>query len=156
MVQSYLTKEGYEKMLVQLDLLKKQRRVLSEAIGVARGHGDLSENADYDAAKEAQGLNEKRIYELEQMLSTSKIVDYANVPTDRVLVGATVKLKDLDTKDEVEYTLTTPDEMNFAEGKISIASPLAQGLIDHKIGEEVSINVPAGLIKFKILDIYRK
>ncbi len=157
MKENYLTREGYEKLFTKLEYLKKvKRKELSKAIGNAREQGDLSENAEYDAAKDAQALNEKRIFELEQKLTSSQIIDYKDIPSDKVLLGVTVKLKDLNTGEEIEYTLVTPEEVDFEQRKISVASPIAQGLLNHRVGDELEIKVPAGLLKYKILDIFRK
>ncbi|MCX7661202.1 MAG: transcription elongation factor GreA [Candidatus Omnitrophica bacterium] len=115
----------------------------------------MSENAEYDAAKEAQALNEKKIAELEEKLSRARIIDDENIPKDKVLIGATVRLKDLNTDQEVEYTLVSELEADYEEGKISVTSPLAQGLLGHKENEIVEIKVPAGILKYKILKISR-
>src|SRR3989338_254714 len=107
----YLTRAGFEKLQEELEFLKTvKRRQLAKEIAEARSHGDISENAEYDAAKEAQGLNEKKIAELEHKLSRDKILDYVDIPDDEALIGATVKLKDLDSGDEFEYTLVAEEE----------------------------------------------
>ena len=154
--KSYLSPEGYEKLRKEVKFLKTvRRRELSEAIGKAREHGDISENAEYDAAKEAQGLNEKKIAELETKLSNAQILDDTNIPKDEALIGATVKLKDLGSKEEVQYTLVSELEADFSQGKISVTSPVAKGLLGHKRNEIVEIEVPAGILKYKILKISR-
>ncbi len=151
----YLTQEGYNKLVEELDYLKTvKRRELSKAIGEARSHGDISENAEYDAAKDAQGLNEKKIAELEEKLSRAQILD-DNIPTDQVLIGATVKLQDLDTQEEVEYTLVSELEADYAQGKISVNSPVSNGLLGHKENDVVEIQIPAGILRYKILKITR-
>lgn len=153
---SHLTPEGYEKLRKELEYLKTVRRKeLSKAIGEARGHGDISENAEYDAAKEAQGLNEKRISELQHILATSQILDNENISSDEVLIGATVRLKDMKTGREIEYMIVSEDEADFAEGKISLSSPVGAGLLNHKEKDIVEINVPAGVLKYRILKISR-
>jgi transcription elongation factor GreA len=153
---SHLTVEGYEKLRKELEHLKTvKRRELSKAIGAARAHGDISENAEYDAAKEAQGLNEKKIAELEHKLATAQIIDEDNMAKDEVLIGATVKLKDLKSGNEITYTLVSEEEADFSQGKISISSPVGSGLMNHKKGDAVEINVPAGVLKYKILSIDR-
>jgi transcription elongation factor GreA len=153
---SHLTVEGYEKLRKELEHLKTvKRRELSKAIGAARAHGDISENAEYDAAKEAQGLNEKKIAELEHKLATAQIIDEDNMAKDEVLIGATVKLKDLKSGNEITYTLVSEEEADFSQGKISISSPVGSGLMNHKKGDTVEINVPAGVLKYKILSIDR-
>ncbi|MFA5859996.1 MAG: transcription elongation factor GreA [Elusimicrobiota bacterium] len=156
MSDNHVTKQEYDKMIEQMEKMKKRRKELSAAIGEAREQGDLRENAEYDAAKDAQGLNEKRIFELQELIATSTIIDYSKIPTDSVLIGATVKLIDLKTKEEVEYTLVAPGNLDFSVGNISLSSPLAQGLLNHKEGDEVSVQVPAGKLNYKVLKIYRK
>jgi len=154
MAEIYLTREGFEKLMQELEYLKKVRRKeLSKAIGDARAHGDISENAEYDAAKEAQGLNEKKIAELETKLAQAHILDQASMPKDEVLIGATVKLKDMATDEELEYTFVAEEEADYTQNKISIASPVGKTLLGHKIGEVVEITIPAGALKYKILGI---
>lgn len=153
---SYLTKAGHEKLVKELEYLKTvKRRALSKAIGEARAHGDISENAEYDAAKEAQGLNEKRISELENKLAISQIIDEDNMPSDEVLVGATVKLHDLKSGREITYTLVAEEEADYSQGKISVSSPVGSGLLNHKEGDTIEIKVPAGVLKYKVLKISR-
>ncbi|MFA5116674.1 MAG: transcription elongation factor GreA [Candidatus Omnitrophota bacterium] len=156
MSEEYLTKQGYKKLTEDLEYLKNvKRRQLSKAIGEARAHGDISENAEYDAAKEAQGHNESRIRELEDKLARARILDDTNMPHDEVLVGAKVKLEDQDTKEQVEYTLVSESEADYEQGKISILSPVGKGLMNHKENETVEIKIPAGILKYKILKISR-
>jgi transcription elongation factor GreA len=152
----YLSREGYEKLRAELDQLKTvKRRELSKAIGEARAHGDISENAEYDAAKEAQGHNEKRIVELESKLARARILEDEGIPTDEVLIGATVKLKDMETGETIEYTLVAEEEADFAKNKISVTSPVGSGLLNHKENETVKIVIPAGTLRYKILKISR-
>ncbi len=152
----YLTRQGYEKLREELESLKTvRRRELSKEIEKARAHGDLSENAEYDAAKEAQALNEKRIAELEDKLARARILDDEDIPQDEVLIGATVRLKDLDSKDVLEYTLVSEVEADFSQGKISVTSPVGKGLLGHKENETVEIKIPAGILRYKILKISR-
>lgn len=156
MDEIYLTKDGHKKLLEELEYLKTtKRRELSKAVGEARAHGDISENAEYDAAKEAQALNEKRIAELEDKLSRGRILDDENIPKDEVLIGATVKLKDLSTEEELEYTLVSELEADYAQGKISVACPVGQGLLGYKENEIVEIKTPAGTLRYNILKISR-
>ncbi len=153
----YLTKKGYEKLSEELGYLKNvRRREISKAIGVAREHGDLSENAEYDAAKDAQGYNEKKISELEEKLSRVRIIEDQDIPHGEVLIGATVKLKDLDNGEELEYTLVSEEESDYEQNKIAITSPIGLGLLSHKENEEVDIKVPAGILRYKILKISRE
>lgn len=156
MEQIYLTRSGYEKLMKELDFLKREKRKqLSKAIGEARAHGDISENAEYDAAKEAQGLNEKKIAELEYKLSHARILDDENIPKDEVLIGATVTLKDLDSQEVLEYTLVSEIEADYAEGKISVSSPIGAALLSHREKDTVEIKVPAGVLRYQILKISR-
>lgn len=152
----YLTAEGYERLMEELKFLKTvRRRKLSREIGIARSHGDISENAEYDAAKEAQAFNEKKIAELEERLSRAQILDDSKIAKDKVLLGATVKLKDLDSGEELQYTLLSELEADLSRGKISITSPVGKALLGHKKDEIVEIKVPAGALKYKILKISR-
>ena len=152
----HLTPEGYEKLRKELKFLKTvRRRELSKAIGEARDHGDISENAEYDAAKEAQGMNEKKIAQLEGKLSNAQILDDTHMAKDEALIGATVKLKDLNSKEVLQYTLVSELEADFSEGKISVTSPIGKGLLGHKVNKTVEIKVPAGILKYKILKISR-
>ena len=153
---SYLTNDGYEKLRKELKFLKtEKRRKLSKAIGEARAHGDISENAEYDAAKEAQGLNEKKISELEHKLATAQIIDEERMSRDEVLIGATVKLEDADSGEELEYTLVAEEEADYSQGKISVTSPVGSGLLNHKEGQTVEIKVPAGILKYTVVKISR-
>ena len=156
MQETFLTKKGYQKLAEELEYLKTvKRRGLSKAIGEARSHGDISENAEYDAAKDAQGLNEKRIAELEAKLAGARILEDENIPDDEVLIGATVKLKDLETAEELEYMLVSEVEADYSQGKISISSPVGKGLLNHKENDTVEIAIPAGTLRYKILKISR-
>lgn len=154
--KSYLTFEGYERLRKELEYLKTvKRKQLSKAIGEARSHGDISENAEYEAAKESQGMNEKKIAELEAKLCSAEILDDENMAKDEVLIGAKVKLKDLSSGEELEYMLVAEEEADYSQGKISISSPVGSGLMNHKEKEIVEIKVPAGILKYKILKITR-
>ena len=155
MAVNYLTPEGYEKLTKELEHMKAvKRRELSKAIGEARAHGDISENAEYDAAKESQGLNEKRIAELEAKLANAKILE-GDISSDEVLIAATVRLKDMDSGEEITYTIVSEDEADYEAGKISITSPVGSGLLNRKVGEVAEIKVPAGVLKYKVLKIER-
>lgn len=156
MDEVYLTRDGYDKLMQELDFLKKEKRKqLSRAVGEARAHGDIGENAEYDAAKEAQGLNEKRIAELEDKLACARIIENEDMSADEVLIGARVEIEDLDTGDPIRYTLVSEAEADYEESKISIASPVGSALLNHKEGDIVEINVPAGVLRYKILKISR-
>ncbi len=152
----YLTKAGFEKLREELERLKTtERRRIAKAIGEARLQGDISENAEYDAAKDAQAHCEARIAELESKLARVRIIENENIPSDKIFIGAIATLKDLDTKEEIKYTLVSPEEANYEENKISIFSPVGKALMGHAAGEEVTIDVPAGALKYKILKIER-
>ncbi len=152
----YLTREGYEKLRQELEQLKTvKRRKLSKEVKKAREHGDISENAEYDAAKEAQVANEDRIAELERKLQHIRIIDDENIPKDEVLIGATVQLKDLNSEEEIKYMLVSEEEADYDQGKISVASPVGKGLLGHKENETVEIEIPAGALKYRILKITR-
>ncbi len=151
----YLTQEGYEKLVSELEYLKTtKRRQLARAIGEARAYGDISENAEYDAAKDAQAHNEKEIAELEDKLARVRILD-KNISKDEILIGAKVKLLDLDTQEELEYILVSELEADYEQQKISVSSPVGAGLLGHKKGEVAEIKIPAGTLKYKIIEISR-
>jgi len=153
---AYITHKGYEELKKKWEYLKTvRRRELSKDIGKARGHGDLSENAEYDAAKEAQAFNEKKIAELEETLSNVQLLDDTNIPKDEALLGATVKLKDLASGEELQYMLVSEPEADFSQDRISVTSPVGRSLLGHKKNEIVEIKVPAGILKYKILKISR-
>lgn len=151
-----MTKKGHDKLMEELEYLRTtKRRELARAVGEARAHGDISENAEYDAAKDAQGMNEKRIHELEEKLSSCRIVDNEDIPSDEVLIGATVKLEDVDSGEIIEYTLVGEDEADYNTGRISVTSPVGKGLLNYKVGDIAEITVPAGILKYKIISISR-
>ena len=152
----YLTRQGYEKLSEDLDYLRKVRRKkLSKAIEQARLQGDLSENAEYEAAKEAQALNERKIAELEDKLSRVRIIDDENIACDEIRIGASVTLKDLDTNDEFSYTLVSEEEANYEQNKISITSPVGKALLGHKEGKTVKIEAQARTLHYEIIKIQR-
>jgi len=152
----YITPEGYEDILKQIDYLKNvKRRQISQDIEKARGHGDISENAEYDAAKEEQAMNEKRISDLERKLSDVNILDDTGMPKDEALLGAAVKLKDMASGEEFEYSLVSEAEADFDGGKISVTSPVGKALLGHKKNDMVEIQVPAGILKYKVLGVRR-
>jgi transcription elongation factor GreA len=153
----YLTQKGYDKLKKELEHLKTtKRRRLSGEIGKARALGDISENAEYDAAKEAQGLNEKKIADIEQKLASAQIIDESQMASDEVLIGATVEVQDIDTGEKESYTLVSETEADFASSRISIVSPVGKALLGHKKDDEVHISVPAGTLRYKILGIARQ
>lgn len=153
---TYYTEEGLKKLRDELHEMKTvQRPAISNQIAEARDKGDLSENAEYDAAKEAQGLLEMKIAKLEEIISNARIIDESQIDTARALILSTVKIKNLQMNKEMSYTLVAENEANLKEGKISIDSPIGKGLLGKKVGEVAEIQVPNGIMKFQILDISR-
>ena len=148
---NYVTKETFEQMQAELQRMKGvDRPAASKAIGEAREKGDLKENAEYDAAKEAQGLLEAKIKQLESIIATARIVDESTIDTSKVSVLTTVTLTNLTTKKQVTYRIVSEKEANLKEQKISAASPIGSGLLGKTVGEVAEIKVPAGIIKFKV------
>ncbi len=152
----YLTRAGFQKLQQQLEVLKTtERQKIAKAIGEARAQGDISENAEYDAAKDAQAHNESRIAELEGKLTNVRIIENEKIPSDKIYIGAIVTLEDLDNDETLEYMLVSPEEASYEENKISIFSPIGKGLLGHKAGETLEIKVPAGTLKYKVKKIKR-
>lgn len=150
----YLTAEGYKKLKEDLDRMRSvERPAISAAIAEARDKGDLSENAEYDAAREAQGMLEMRIAKLEDTLANARIIDESKIDKGKVQILSTVLLKNLNTNKEVRYTIVSENEANLREGKLAIGTPIAKALLGKKKGEQVEVTVPAGTIHFEILDI---
>ena len=153
---SYYTEEGLKKLKDELEHLKfVERPNISQQIAEARDKGDLSENAEYDAAKEAQGMLEMKIAKLEEMYSSARVIDESQLDTDKVLALSIVKIRNLNTKAEMTFTLVAETEADIKTGKISVNSPIGTGLLGKKVGEVAEIQVPAGLVKFEILHISR-
>lgn len=150
----FLTREGREKLIKELEDLQKRKPQIQDEIARAREHGDLKENAEYHAAKEALTNLMRRLSDLEGKLSKTQLIDEQNIESDKVLIGAAVKISNEDG-DEFEYTLVDIEEADPEANKISIQSPLAQGLLEHKAGETCDIELPAGKMKFKIISIKR-
>ena len=149
-----LTKEGHDKLEQELNYLKTEKRAeIADRIKVALGFGDLSENSEYDEAKNAQAENEVRIVELENKLRHAKIIDEKDIDTETVQVGNTVKVLDMEFDEKVEYTIVGSTEVDLAENKISNESPLGSALIGAKKSQVVEVNAPGGVIKYKILAI---
>ncbi len=149
-----LTQEGYDNLDKELNYLKTEKRAeIADRIKVALGFGDLSENSEYDEAKNAQAENEVRIAELENKLRHAKIIDEKEIDTDTVQIGNTVKVLDMEFDEEIEYTIVGSTEVNLAENKISNESPLGAALLGAKKKQVVEVNAPAGIMKYKILDI---
>jgi len=156
MPEVYLSRNGYEKLREELEYLKStKRREISKAIGEARLQGDLSENAEYDAAKEAQGHCEARIAELEGKLANVRIIEDMDIPADKVYIGAIVTLEDLDSGESLQYTMVSPEEADYETGKLSMMSPVGKGLMGKSEGQEIEVQVPAGTLRYKILKIER-
>ena len=154
---SYYSPEGLKKLRDELNHLKAiERPKASEAIAEARDKGDLSENAEYDAAKEAQGLLEMKISKLEETLSSARLIDESQLDTSKVLVHSTVKIKNQTNGAEMKYTLVAQSEADLKSGKISVDSPIGKGLLGKKVGETAEIQVPNGTMKFDVLDISRE
>ena len=150
----YLSREGMEKLKDELNNLKSiERPKIINQIAEARDKGDLSENAEYDAAKEAQGLLESRIARLENELSKSRVLDEKNIDLSTAKLLTTVKIENIQSKQKMSYTLVSESEADLKNKKISISSPIGRGLMGKKVGEIVDISGPSGVIKFKILDI---
>jgi transcription elongation factor GreA len=153
---SYYTAEGLKKLREELEQLKHiERPKASQAIAEARDKGDLSENAEYDAAKEAQGLLEMRIAKLEEVYSNARLIDESQLDLTKALVLSNVKIKNQANGMELKYTLVAESEADLKTGKISVTSPIGKGLLGKSVGEVAEINVPNGTLKFEILEISR-
>lgn len=153
---TYYTKEGLEKLKEELHQLKTEgRSSIAKAIAEARDKGDLSENAEYDAAKEAQGLHEAKIAKLEATLANSRLLDESKLDTSKVLALSIVKIKNVKNGATMTYQLVAESEADLKTGKISVKSPIAQGLLGKSVGDTTEIQVPAGKIEFEILEISR-
>ena len=153
---SYYTPEGLKKLRDELSQLKDiERPKASQAIAEARDKGDLSENAEYDAAKEAQGMLEMRISKLEEIYANARIIDESQLDTSKVLVHSTVKIKNESNGMEMNYKLVAQSEADLKTGKISVDSPIGKGLLGKEVGDHAEIQVPNGVMKFKILNISR-
>ena len=149
-----MSREGYDKKKAQLDHMKNVQMIeVTKRVATAREMGDLSENAEYHAAREDQGMLQAKIRQLEDQLARAYIVDRSNLPSDTVVFGARVKVKDLDFDEEEEYTLVGPGEEDYDNNKILTTSPIGQGLIGKKIGDTADIPVPRGVLHYKILAI---
>lgn len=149
-----LTQEGYDKLEKELDYLRTEKRAeIAERIKIALGFGDLSENSEYDEAKNAQAANEIKIAGLEQKLRYAKIIDESEIDTKTVQVGNTVKIKDLEFNEECEYTIVGSTEVDLSQNRISNESPIGSALLGAKKGQEIEVKVPAGIVKYKVLSI---
>jgi transcription elongation factor GreA len=153
---TYYTQDGLERLKEELHTLKTSgRQAISKAIAEARDKGDLSENAEYDAAKEAQGLHEAKISKLESTLASARLIDESKLDTSKVLALSIVKIKNVKNGATMQYQLVAESEADLKTGKISVKSPIAQGLLGKSVGDKTEIQVPAGKIEFEILEISR-
>ena len=153
---AYYTKDGLDRLKDELQQLKTAGRAsIARAIAEARDKGDLSENAEYDAAKEAQGLHETKIAKMEELLSTARLLDESKLDGSKVLALSIVKIKNMKNGATMSYQLVSESEADMKSGKISVSSPIAKGLLGKKVGEKTEITVPAGKMEFEILEISR-
>lgn len=154
MAVSYMTEDGYNKLLEEINRLENVvRPEISAQIAEARDKGDLSENAEYDAAKEAQGIMEAKLSHLKGLLANARLIDETRLQTNEVQILNKVKIKDLKSNLVTTYTLVADSEANYKEGKIAITTPIAKGLLGKKVGDKVDIKVPSGMMSFEVLDI---
>lgn len=154
MAVTYMTAEGYDKLKEDINLLETvERPKISKQIGEARDKGDLSENAEYDAAKEAQGLLEAKIGQLKNLLANARLIDKSSIGVDSVQILNKVTIKNTKNNQQMTYTLVAESEANLKENKIAINTPIAQGLMGKKVGEVAEIKVPNGMVSFEIIDI---
>lgn len=154
MAASYMSEEGYKKILEEIHYLESvERPKASQAIAEARDKGDLSENAEYDAAKDAQGKLEAKIAMLKDQVANARIIDASKLSTDKIQIMSKVRLLNKKMNKEVTYTLVAESEANFREGKISVATPIAKALMGHKVGDVVEVKVPAGIQMLEVLEI---
>ncbi|MDR1474388.1 MAG: transcription elongation factor GreA [Endomicrobium sp.] len=154
MAEIYLTRDGKARLIKELEELQKRKPLIQDEISRAREHGDLRENAEYHAAKESLANLMRRIMELDSKISRAKIIEEQNIEADKVFIGVTLTIQDKDGND-YEYTVVDLEEADPTANKISVQSPLVQGLLGHKAGETVEVELPAGKAKFKILKISR-
>ncbi|HEY5507341.1 MAG TPA: transcription elongation factor GreA [Paludibacter sp.] len=154
MAINYMTAEGYKKLVEELNELERvQRPAISKQIGEARDKGDLSENAEYDAAKEAQGMLEMRISNLKAMVSSARMIDESKISTKEVQILTRVKIKNTKTEQIMTYMIVSESEANFKEGKLSVTTPIAKGLLGKKVGQKATVSVPNGQLEFEVMEI---
>ncbi len=152
--QTYITKEGLEKLKAELDqLMNVERPKISKQIAEARDKGDLSENAEYDAAKDAQGMLELKISQMQEIVSNSRIIDESKLDNSKARILSTVTIENKKTKQKMTYTLVPDQEADLKAGKLSVNSPIAQALLGKKVGDSADVKVPAGVISLKLLEI---
>lgn len=149
-----MTAEGYKKLVEELNELERvQRPAISKQIGEARDKGDLSENAEYDAAKEAQGMLEMRISNVKEMVASARMIDESKISTKVVQILTRVKIRNTKTDQIMTYMIVSESEANFKEGKLSVTTPIAKGLLGKKVGEKASVAVPSGVMEFEVVEI---
>ena len=154
MATNYMTAEGYKKLVEELNELERvQRPAISKQIGEARDKGDLSENAEYDAAKEAQGMLEMRISNLKAMVASARMIDESKISTKEVQILTRVKIKNTKTEQIMTYMIVSESEANFKEGKLSDTTPSAKGLLGRKVGQKATVSVPNGQLEFEVMEI---
>lgn len=154
MATIYMTAEGYNKLMDELNELERvQRPAISKQIAEARDKGDLSENAEYDAAKEAQGMLELKIAQLKETVASARIIDESKINTDEVQILTRVLLRNTKTGQEMSYLIVSESEANLKEGKLSVTTPIAKGLLGKKVGEKAQVHVPSGVMEFEVLSI---
>jgi len=149
-----MTADGYRKLVEELNELESvQRPAISKQIGEARDKGDLSENAEYDAAKEAQGMLEMRISNLKDMIGSARMIDESKINTNEVQILTRVKIKNTKTNQLMTYMIVSESEANFKEGKLSVTTPIAKGLLGKKVGERATVSVPSGMLELEVMEI---
>lgn len=154
MALTYMTKEGYNKLLEEVNYLESEKRpAISKQIAEARDKGDLSENAEYDAAKEAQGLLEAKIAQLKTLLSNARLIDESQITTDSVQIMNKVTIRNTKSNQKMVYTLVSESETDLKAGKIAVNTPIGKGLMGKKVGDTVEIKVPSGVLSFEIMEI---
>jgi transcription elongation factor GreA len=154
MAITYMTAEGYKKLVDTLNELEHvERPAISKLIAEARDKGDLSENAEYDAAKEAQGMLEMKISNLKEMISSARMIDESRINTNEVQILNRVKIRNTKTNQMMSYMIVSESEANFKEGKLSVTTPIAKGLLGKKVGDKATVTVPNGQMEFEILEI---
>ena len=154
MATNYMTEDGYKKLVAELNELERvQRPAISKQIGEARDKGDLSENAEYDAAKEAQGLLEMRISNIKEMVASARMIDETKINTKEVQILTRVKIKNTKTEQIMTYMIVSESEANFKEGKLSVTTPIAKGLLGKKVGQKATVSVPSGVLEFEVMEI---
>jgi transcription elongation factor GreA len=153
---SYITEEGLQKLKDELDhLMRNERPSISRQIAEARDKGDLSENAEYEAAKEAQGMLELRINKLKDAIGNSRVIDGSKLDTERIQILNKVKIRNTKNNSTMEYTIVSDSEADLKAGKLAVSTPIARGLIGKKVGDKVEIRVPSGVLPFEIIEISR-